>query len=151
MTATQKRQRYREIAERCRRIPGEHGLRPWRVFASVGVWSGSTHFGDGVRTDTEVELLEHGQPPKVRQVKADEIALGVGLQSGDMVIGPVTPIVGTEWATLLGDSAAANNSFRFRLTNAETGDDMQCDLITITGDRALHTTITVRPVRGNRT
>ncbi len=147
MTATTNRQRYRDLANRYRRIPGELGLRPWRVFALVGAWSG-TDAGEGTRTDTETELLEHGQPPKVRQVKADQVALDTGLQNGDYVIGPVTPVVGTAWDAIVGSNAAANQAFQFRITNSETGDDHRCVLVTITSDHALNTMITVRPVRG---
>jgi hypothetical protein len=150
MSATERRQHYREIANRARRIPGEHGLRPWRVFAAVGTWSGSGHFGDGERADTEVELLESGQPPKVRQVSAEQVALDSGLQSGDWFVGPVTPEVGTPWATLAGQSTVSGESFRLRLVHDETGDDMQCVVVATTSDRALQTIFTVRPVRGLR-
>lgn len=147
MSPTLKRQHYREIANRYRRIPGEHGLRPWRVFAVVGVWSGSGHFGDGIKTETETEILEQGQPPKVRHVRDEVIALGVNLQTGDMVIGPITPVVGTPWSTMTGDAAAVNNSFLIRLVNAETGDSFLCTVVTVSNDRALRTMITVRPQR----
>lgn len=147
MTATSNRQRYRQIANHYRRIPGEHGLRPWRVYASVGSWSGAGHPGEGKRADTEVELLERGQPPKVRQVKAEQVALGTGLQSGDWTIGPVTPEVGTPWATLAGSDACGNESFRLRIEHEESGDSLDCVVVTTTSDHALNTYVTVRPVR----
>lgn len=143
-----RREHYRRIANRHRAIPGRHGLRPWRVFDVVGSWSGSGHFGDGMRTDAEAEILENGQPPKVREVKAEEVALDAGLQSGDLVVGPITPVIGTAWATLDGSNADGGESFRLRLTNDETGSDLQCVLVTMTRDRALRTMVTVRPVRG---
>lgn len=149
MGATERRARYRKIANRCRAIPGQHGLRPWRVFTYVGAWSGTDHFGDGTRTDTETELLENGQPPRVRQVSPERVALGVGLEGGDLEIGPVTPIVGTAWADLNGGSTDANESFRVRLSNEETGAVLHCVLVTVRTDKALHTTLTVRPVRSN--
>ena len=149
MSPTDQRQRYRQIANRARQIPGVHGLRPWRVFASVGTWSGgATHFGNGTRSDAEVELLESGQPPKVRQVKAEQVALDAGLQSGDWTIGPVTPIVGTPWATMSGGGILDSDSFAIRMTNEETGEDLRCVLVSSTSDRALRTMLTVRPVRG---
>lgn len=147
MTATANRARYRELATRYRRLPGEHGLRPWHVYAAIGSWSG-THHGEGTRDDTETELLEQGQPPKVSQVKAEQVALGVGLQSGDWIVGPVTPEVGTPWATLAASSLTGEESFRLRLYHEETGEDMQCVVVSTTSDRALRTMITVRPVSG---
>ena len=147
MTSAANRQRYRAIANRYRRIPGEHGLRPWHVYAAVGTWSG-THHGEGTRSDVEAELLEQGQPPKVRQVKAEQVALGVGLQSGDWVVGPVTPSAGTAWSTLCASFVDGEESFRLRLWHEETGQDMQCVVVSITDDRALRTMITVRPVSG---
>lgn len=148
MTATSRREHYRQIANRHRAIPGRHGLRPWRVFASVGAWSGSAT-GDGTRTDAETELLENGEPPKVRQVKAEQVALGVDLQTGDLVIGPITPVVGTAWATMLDGGATMGDSFRFRLVNEEQGAVLHCAVVAIQNDRALRATITVRPVRAD--
>lgn len=95
-----------------------------------------------------MELLERGQPPKVRQVKAEQVALDSGLQSGDWFVGPVTPIVGTSWAAMKGSDATADDSFRVRLSNEETGENMQCVVVAVSDDRALHTMLTVRPVRG---
>jgi len=147
VTATASRKRYREFANRYRRLPGEYGLRPWHVYAAIGTWSG-THHGEGSRYDTEVELLEKGQPPRVAQVKAEQVALGVGLQSGDWIIGPVTPDVGTPWATLAAASLTGEESFRIRLYHEETGEDMQCVVVSTTSDRALRAMVTVRPVSG---
>lgn len=149
MTATANRHHYRQLATYYRRLPGEFGLRPWRVFASVGTWSAGAHPGEGTRSDSEAELLEHGQPPKVVEVSAEQVALDAGLQSGDLNIGPVTPELGTPWATLAGYDVTGGQSFRIRLVNAEQGLDYQCVVVGVKRDRALHTILTVRPVRGS--
>jgi hypothetical protein len=147
MSALSNRQHYREIANRYRSIPGEHGLRPWRVYSVVSTWSGD-HPGEGTRSDVEEELLENGQPPRVRQVKAEQVALGTGLESGDWMVGPVTPVVGSSWAKLSGGSAVANDSWRIRLVHDETEEDLHCVVVSITSDMTLGVILTIRPRRG---
>jgi hypothetical protein len=150
MAAAAKRRRYRQIANRARRLPGVHGLRPWRVYADVGSWSSSAGhpFGEGTRTDTETELLETGQPPRVRELSDERVALGGG-EKGDLSIGPITPIEGSAWATLTGSGVTPGDSWRVRLVHDETGDVKHCVVKSISQDRALHVMLTVRPVRTN--
>lgn len=145
MSATQNRKRFRRIANQARRHPGRLGLRPWRVFASAGTWSGSAA-GDGTETLTEVEILEQGQPPKVQAVSEERVALGE-VDRGDYEIGPITQIVGTAWATLLGSGTSAGDTFRIRLLHDETGDNVHCVVKHVGKTRALHTMIRCAPVK----
>lgn len=151
MTATANRSRYRRIANRYRRLPGAHGLRPWRVYVSTGAWSetGTREFGDGTRTDTDTEILEYGQPPRVREVNDEAIALSSDLAKGDYVVGPITPVVGTAWATLLGSAVTAGQTFRVKLVHSETSETVHCLVKESKMDRALRYVITVSPVRSN--
>lgn len=151
MSATARRSRYRTIANRVRRLPGEHGLRPWRVYISTGAWSdtSSNEFGDGSRTDTEVEILEHGQPPKVREIGDEQIALSTDLTKGDLAIGPITPVVGTPWATLLATSATSGQTVRVKLVHDEVGTTLHCSGKASQMDRALRYMMTVHPQRAN--
>lgn len=149
--ASERRARYRAIATDKRRLPGEHGLRPWHVYASSGVWSetASNEFGDGTRTDTDVEILESGQPPKVREVSDEVIALSSDLTAGDIEIGPITPVQGTAWATLLGSATDAGETFRIKLWNEETDETIHCMVRRTQRDRALRYVVTVSPMRAS--
>lgn len=151
MTAASNRERYRRIANRARRLPGEHGLRPWRVYISTGSWSDTTsnEFGDGSRTDTDVEILESGQPPKVREINDEVIALSADLSKGDMRVGPITPVIGTPWATLLATSATTGQTVRVKLVHDETGVTLHCSGKASQQDRALRYMLDVSPVRSN--
>jgi hypothetical protein len=151
MPALANRERYRKIANRARRIPGEHGLRPWRVYIYTGTWSdqSANEFGDGSRTDTATEILENGQPPKVREIGDEAIALSADLTKGDMAIGPITPVVGTPWATLLATSKTAGDTVRIKLVHDETGATLHCSFQSSQQDRALRYMLTVRPIRSD--
>lgn len=90
MTATARRNHYRKIANRARRIPGAHGLRPYQVYVVTRV-EGGTYTGDNPGSATTTEILESGYPPKVRMLNGEELALG-GLAKGTIEVGPVTPV-----------------------------------------------------------
>lgn len=151
MSATANRARYRRIANRARRLPGNHGLRPWRVYMVSGTWSSqsSNEFGDGSRTDTATEILEQGQPPEVREVNDEAVALSSDLMKGDFVVGPITPVEGTSWATLLATSASAGDAIRLKLVHDETGTTHHCSIKSSQQDRALRYVLTVHPVRSD--
>lgn len=118
--ATDRLNRYRGIAHRVRAIPGLHGLRPYRVTVVIRSWSGA-RIGEGAYTDQEHELLESGQPPKVRFV-ADEERMLASLPSGSIDVGPVTPECsagGVTWDTMTAGSAAPGNEVLYRITGPE--------------------------------
>lgn len=80
----------RPALARARAIAGRMGLRPVPHVWIVQVeWSGA-YPGDGTRTESLFELLQDGQPPKVRDLRGDEIAMGMG-PAGSIKIGPITP------------------------------------------------------------
>jgi hypothetical protein len=145
------RSRYRTIANRYRRLPGAHGLRPYRVYLVTGAWSStSTHpFGDGSRTDTTVEILENGEPPKVAEVGDEQIALGVDLTKGDLLVGPITPVAGTAWAALTAGAVTSGQAWRVKLVHDETGETTHCLVKATKKDKALRYILTVSPVRSN--
>lgn len=84
-----RRDRYRRIANRCRAIPGQHGLRPYEVDIVVGTWAGE-YVGRGGSWSQSETILEQGHPPKVRFVNEEQRLLR-GLADGACTIGPVTP------------------------------------------------------------
>jgi len=145
MGSPERRARYRHIATRCRAIPGKHGLRPWHVYLDTSSWSGSDHPGDGTETTTSVELLENGQPPKARQASSKDVALGFA-EVGEWRIGPVTPVEGTAWATLLASAVTTGQTFRVRLVHDEIGDVVHLVVSKTSKDRALQYVLTAQAV-----
>lgn len=118
--ASDRRNHYRAIANRVRAIPGEHGLRPYRVEVLIVSWSGA-RTGEGVRTESSLEILESGQPPKVRFVNDEERMLS-NLPAGSIDVGPITPdhlSGGTTWDDLTGESAATHEQVLYRVTGPE--------------------------------
>lgn len=146
MSAEGYRSFYRSIANQCRAIPGEHGLRPWRVFLEPGQWSGSSHIGEGTESLTPLELLENGFPPKVRQVSSKMVALGIA-EVGEWHIGPITPQAGTQWSDLLQQLLAYGRTFRIRLVNEEQGQNVDLVVKATNQDRALRFVFQAYPVR----
>jgi hypothetical protein len=145
------RSRYRTIANRYRRLPGVHGLRPYRVYLVTGAWSSTSGhpFGDGTRTDTEIEILENGEPPKVAEVGDEQIALGVDLTKGDLLVGPITPVAGTAWSNLVGSAITSGQSWRVKIVHEELGETLHCLVKATKKDKALRYVLTVSPVRSN--
>lgn len=135
------REQYRHIANRCRAIPGQFGLRPWRVYLDTSSWSGAGHPGDGSETTTTVELLESGQPPKAREASSKAVALGYA-EAGSWTVGPITPVIGTAWATLLASAISSGQTFRVRLVHDETGETIDLAISKTTLDRALRYELT---------
>lgn len=128
-----------------RSIPGQLGLRPFRVYLSTGTWSG-THTGDGTESAAEVEITESGQPPKVRFATDEQVALG-GLEKGDCVIGSITPSHsggGTLLSSLDASSLSAGGTLHVRLRYSD-GSDSFYSVVGIEKDRALHYTLKCRP------
>ena len=107
----------RRLLFRTRAIPGQLGLRPYRAYVDTTMSSGD-ELGQGTVTTTSVELTEaNGQPPRVKELSAEEIALG-GYSEGAIEIGPVTPDFpggGTALSTLAPDPSGDNSTVRVRL------------------------------------
>lgn len=144
--STQRRDRYRKIANRVRSIPGAHGLRETRVYIVSGVWSG-TNTGYGLEDETVTEITEGGgQPPKVSSLNDERKALGQ-LPGGSIEIGPITPEFsagGTDIADLLGSSLSAENTLRIRTVGPDGTADFV--IVEVKSDRALRYMITAKPV-----
>lgn len=74
-----------------RAIPGDLGLRQYRVFIRVTTSPGA-RVGIGTPTAVETELTIDGARPKVRLLKTQEIISGGGMYvDGDYRVGPFTP------------------------------------------------------------
>ena len=144
-TAAERRDRYRRIAYSKRNLPGKHGLREFRVFLQSGSWSGD-RTGEGGEVTSEVELLENGYPPKVRDLDDEAIALGQ-LDKGSKRIGPITPLHstgGTDIDDILGTALSVGETLKVRIT----GPDGEAFFLVEkkSFDRALHWMLDVSPV-----
>lgn len=85
-----RRERFRRIADRARRIPDRFGLREHTASILVGEWSGD-HTGEGDQTQNAVALtVSGGHAARVRWLNDEETALA-NLGRGACEIGPFTP------------------------------------------------------------
>lgn len=73
-----------------RSIGGRLGLREVRAYLRTSTWSGSA-VGSGTRTVVDVELLEDGQPPRVRDATRDDVQAFGEVVLGGVTVGPLTP------------------------------------------------------------
>jgi hypothetical protein len=146
-----RRDRYRRIAGRARRIPGEHGLREHHVSVVIAR-TGGTYTGDGGRWETENEILELGQPPKVRWLNDQDLALGQ-LPAGSVEIGPITPANskgGTAITLADGSQLTVGDVEVIRITGPQHPGGADYRKLTMHVDRALHWTIRAAPVGTQR-
>jgi hypothetical protein len=142
------RERYQRLANRYRtRMPSIYGVRQWRVFLRAVTSSGS-HTGDGDVTYVETEILQNQHPPKVREQNSETALFsGDSADVANYTIGPLTQVVGTPWAVLLGDGVSSGEQWQLRLLHAETGESIICRIYHVTTDRALHTIINAAVLR----
>jgi len=136
------------LLSNARSIAGTLGLRPYTVAVQVVSHSG-TYTGEGTETDTSTSILEYnGQPPKVRTLSGDELALG-NLAQGSWEIGPITPDYatgGTTWETLVGGTATDGQQVHIILTGPEFPDGERFVIVNTASDHALHFKIQVSPL-----
>jgi len=127
----------RQLAHSVRAIPGQLGMRPYTVQVVSAVWSGAER-GQGTETVTTTAITEaDGQPPKVRQLNSEEIAVG-GYAEGTWEIGPITPDFpggGTLISTLQPDPAD-NTLVHIVLTGPAYPDGQRCQVKGVTDHRA---------------
>lgn len=107
-----------------RAIPGAVlGLRPYRVFLVRRANVHASFVGERYETETEI-TVGSGQPPKVRQLSAEDMALG-GYAASAFRVGPFTPTFtggGVDLSALLSDYQD-NDRGKVKLTGGEFGDD----------------------------
>ena len=133
----------RAILPGIRAIPGSLGIRPHSVAVVVSTWSGA-NVGSGTKTEVSTAITEDGQPPKVRWLNGEELAVG-GLASGTVEVGPITSTAAALAA--LRPTLTDAQSIHLRITGPNTA--ASGDLYTITdfqGQRALHFMVQAKPV-----
>lgn len=148
-TGEARRDRLRKIAHRVRAIPGHRfGLRPHTVALVAGTWSG-THTGDGGVSDDETPIVEaNSQPPKVRWLSDEQIAVG-SLAKGTIVVGPVTPSFsggGTDLASIVGTDLSQGDTLHLKVTGPKHPTGALYRISKINADKALRYMITAEPV-----
>ncbi len=131
-----------------RAIPGEFGLRPYTVEVVLGTWNG-VNTGRGARAREYLPITEgRGQPPKVRMLTTEELALG-DLGKGSIRIGPITPAFaggGTSIAALK-PALESGQTLHLRITGPDTKPSGDTYLLkSINTDHAIHWTLTAEPV-----
>jgi hypothetical protein len=148
-----RRERYLRIANRARRIPGEHGLRPHSV-ALVDATAGTVgqHTGDGTRSEVET-AIEHkgGGAPKVRWAKDQDVAMGV-VPKGQATIGPITSdFTGHAYLeALVGEDLDTGAVRLLRITGPKHPEGADYRITDVKCERALHYLITAEPVGTQR-
>jgi hypothetical protein len=142
-----RRERYRRIAARARRIPGDHGLRVYTVAIVIGSWAGS-YVGHGGKTETEEPIEEEGgHPPKVTFLSEEARALSQ-LATGSCEIGPITPDFtggGTALSSLL-PAVASQQTVHVKLTGPAYPTGALFAVKEVKTGKALHWTLVCEPV-----
>jgi hypothetical protein len=112
---------FRAIADECRAIPAEFGLREHSVDIVVTTWSGE-RVGEGSSTRVDYPILVGGANPKVRFPSQKEIAIGL-MSDGEVRIGPFTPSYGSggvvrqRFGGIFGGAALGpNQTWHYRVT-----------------------------------
>ena len=137
---------FRQLAHELGSIPGELGIHPYTVSLVTKGWSGSDT-GRGTATEVVTPITRaNGQPPKVKEVSLRRVALGIGFEVGDMVVGPITPVSGIAWADLLQTALSAKSEALVRLTHTESGISTDYRIHHVARDKALSVTLTIKPV-----
>lgn len=130
-----------------RAIPGQLGLRPHTVKLLSRSWDGA-HSGDGNRSDDELNLVEgDNQPPKVRWLRDDELAVG-DLARGTVEVGRLTAdFAAREWLDdIRGDNLLKGDARYLVITGPTHPNGAKYRITKITSERALHYMIQAKPV-----
>lgn len=130
-----------------RSIPGQLGIRPYRVSILIGTYAGAyTGRGDSI-VEEYLVTEAGGQPPKVRQLNSEELALG-NLGKGSLRIGPITPgfVGGGNPIESLKPCVAAGQTVHVMVTGPEYPNGAKFALKSFGSDHALHFTMDVEPV-----
>jgi hypothetical protein len=138
---------YRELADECRAIPDEHGLREHTVSLVTSYWTGGLP-GVGDEVEASVPITVFGtSPPKVRFPTQREIALGL-MSEGSVVVGPFTPDYGTggfNRSLLDGSLVETGETLHLLITGPQHPDGQRYRIKNSNVDRALRIVLTCVP------
>lgn len=130
----------RKLAYNVRAIPGKMGWRPYTVVVETRTYFGAER-GQGPKLITSTSITEaNGQPPKVRFLTDEEIALG-GENKATVEVGPITPDFGgggTSFETLYPNPLPDNTILQYVLTGPDSPNGARYRLVSVDADKAGH-------------
>jgi hypothetical protein len=139
----------RGLANDIRAIPGQFGIRPYTISVTTRTRSGTYGLQGGAANSTTAITEADGQPPKVRWLNDEEIALG-SLPRGAVRVGPITPSHtgggGADFATITGQDNDETEILYYTLTGPDFPNGAKYKLSQAHSDRALHYTLVLTPV-----
>ena len=150
---TDKRDRFRALAHRIRAIPGrDFGLRPYRVYVVTAHFPNTTT-GHKLTSNPFADRVElthaDGQPPKVRWLNEEELAVG-NYSAGTVEIGPITPSLGGGTPIeLLKRCVNEGDLYHLELVGPQFPNGARFAQQKLTTDHALHYIITASRVAGD--
>lgn len=130
---------------------GEVGEAGFRIHTLTVVRSYETgeHTGDQVGGFEETPITEgNGQPPKIRWLKPDEIALG-NYPSGTVVVGPITPEHaggGTPDELLTGTDLQTKDTLRFIIRGPNHPNGWRYRKVGFSAERSLRRMLYLAPL-----
>lgn len=131
-----------------RSLAGEEGFRVHSV-ALVEVLTSGQHPGTGTEDALVTPITEaNSQPPKVRWLKDEEIAVG-GLGPGMVEVGPITPLFdggGTDLTRLQGAELQTNDRLFLLITGPKHPNGAYYRITDLQCERALRYMIRAAPV-----
>lgn len=140
---------FREIADNCRGIPSDFGLREHTVTVVVtGTTSGLPWEGETATTTETRITVKGGKNPKVKFPSQKEIALGIMAQ-GQCSVGPFTPDYergGIDRDLFNGSLVETGDKYQVRLNGPQCPNGMLYRIINCNVDKALQVTLTLGPV-----
>lgn len=137
---------FRGIADACRSIPADFGLREHSVSVRITTWSGSS-IGEGNADVVDTPILAGGANPKVEMPSQKEIALGF-FGRGDIKVGPFTPEFpggGVDRSTFT-DGVSPGQELHYVVTGPAYPEGVLFRQVNANLDRALRVTLTLSPV-----
>lgn len=143
---------FRQIADECRAIPNEFGLREHTVDVIVTQTSGGVPWADesGQQTITPITVYG-GAPPKVRFPTQREISLGM-MSEGSVTVGPFTPdygVGGIDRELFTGSQLETGDGYAVRITGPQHPNGCMYRVKNSNVDRALQVTLVCVPVEGS--
>ncbi len=139
---------FKRLARAKRAIPGRMGLRPHTVELLAVSWTG-TYSGDGTRFEDSFPITEtDGQPPKVRWLTDDEIAVG-SISSGTIEVGPITSEFtggGITMDELQATTLGTGGSRVLRIVGPKHPNGAFYRITEVRADRAIHWKLRAAPI-----
>lgn len=130
------------VARNARGIAGGLGFRPHTVQIITEHFSGQ-HTGESPVGDEVFDVVEgNSQPPRVRQMKDDEVAL-MGLTGSVFEVGPMTPSAALD--ELLFGAMATGTTRYVLITGPLAQNGAKCRIVSKRADRPLRRMMRVVP------